>query len=121
MINEIPARVRERGYARPSEVRALRKLATETRSAATFVAVGHLIQLLEDVAEFQLSDAEAAYLSAIEIDPACADAYVSLGHFYDAVMDDPARAKPFFERAVALGDESARAALRAVIEQLTAG
>lgn len=80
--------------------------------------VGDLIQLLHDTAEYQLADAEAAYMRAIEIDPTYAGGYTSLGFFYDAVLDEPERAKPFFEKAIALGDSEAIEGLKSVLDQI---
>jgi Tfp pilus assembly protein PilF len=57
-------------------------------------------------------------LRAVSIDPNYAEGHASLGHYYDAVLDDPARARPYFEKAIALGDESARDGLQAVMDQL---
>lgn len=42
-----------------------------------------------------------AYLRALTLAPNEPDVLVALAYFYDAVMDDPARAKPLFERATA--------------------
>jgi hypothetical protein len=80
--------------------------------------VGDLIQLLEDTLEYELTDAEAAYIRAITVDPTYAEGYTALGFFYDAVLDDPERAKPVFAKAVALGDTEAIEGLRSVVEQL---
>ncbi len=100
---EIAAAVRARGFALPSEVREVVRLAEGSDSPVAHALVGDLIQLLDDDSEYDLAAAEAAYLRAIAIDPSYADGYASLGFFYDAVNDDPERAQPYFERAIALG------------------
>ncbi|MGZ5443932.1 MAG: hypothetical protein ACXW5U_03365 [Thermoanaerobaculia bacterium] len=115
---EIAAAVRARGFALPSEVREVARLAEGSDSPVAHAMVGDLIQLLEDDSEFDLADAEAAYLRAIDIDPSYADGYASLGFFYDAVNDDPERAQPYFEKAIALGSTEAAEGLRSVLEQL---
>lgn len=115
---EISAEVRRRGFAVTADVREVEQLAIETNSALAHAMVGDLIQLLDDTAEYQLSDAESAYMRAIEIDPTYAEGYTALGFFYDAVLDDPERAKPFFEKAIALGDSEATEGLNSVLEQL---
>lgn len=80
--------------------------------------VGDLIQLLGDTSEYELAEAQAAYLRAIEIDPMFAAGYTSLGFFYDVVLDEPERAKSYFEKAVALGDTEAMEGLASVVDQL---
>ncbi|MND02493.1 hypothetical protein D3C83_218870 [compost metagenome] len=55
------------------------------------------------------------------MEPKHAEGYASLGFFYDRVMDDPAKAKMFFERAVALGSSEALEGLKEVLEQLNDG
>ena len=114
----IRAAVRERGFALLTDVREASRLAEETNAPLAHAMVGDLIQLLQDTSEYELSDAEAAYIRAISIDPTYAEGYTSLGFFYDAVLDDPERAKPFFEKAIALGDTEAIEGLRSVAEQL---
>lgn len=118
MFEEISRAVQERGHSEPSEVEQVATFAQQNGSAVAFAMVGDLIQLLDDCNHYDLSDAENAYLRAVAIDPMYAEGYTSLGHFYDAVMDDPERARTFFEKAIDLGDESAAEVLQAVIDQL---
>jgi tetratricopeptide (TPR) repeat protein len=66
---------------------------------------GDLIQLGAEDIPYELTDALASYERAIAIDPKCAEAYEEIGHFYDAVMGDAERAKPFFHRAAVLKNE----------------
>ena len=63
---------------------------------------GDLIQLGDEDTPHELADALACYERAIEIDPKCIEAYEEIGHFYNAVMDDTERAKPFFQQAAML-------------------
>ena len=118
VIQQLRTSVRERGYATPEEVRQAKKLSDDTRSPDALVLFGDLVQLSDDSPEFELHDAESAYLRSIEIDDSFAEGYTSLGFFYDRVMDEPHRAKPFFEKAVALGDPDAHEGLREVLDQL---
>jgi tetratricopeptide (TPR) repeat protein len=115
---DIAALVRARGFALPADVREVARLAEESGLPAAHGMVGDLIQLLDETSEYDLADAEAAYLRAIEIDPTYAEGYSSLGYFYDAVNDDPERARPYFEKAIALGDTAAEEGLESVLEQL---
>ena len=66
---------------------------------------GDLIQLGAGDIPHVLADALASYEQAIAIDPKCVEAYQEIGHFYDSVMDDAERAKPFFLQAAVLKNE----------------
>jgi hypothetical protein len=66
---------------------------------------GDLIQLGAEDIPHALVDALASYEQAIAIDSKCVEAYEEIGHFYDAVMDDAERAKPFFHQAAVLKNE----------------
>ena len=116
----IAAAVRARGFALPTDVEEVVTLAAETNSPMAYAMVGDLIQLLQDTSQYELSDAEAAYLRAVSVDPSYGEGYTSLGYFYDAVLNDPHRARPFFEKAIAFGDPEAREGLSAVLERIGA-
>lgn len=73
------------------------------QSSALWCLCGDLLQLGEDDKKYELSDALSSYTKAIEIDPNYAEAYESIGYYYDAIDDDPEKAKGAFERAVELG------------------
>jgi hypothetical protein len=81
---------------------------------------GDFVQLCDDGdAPFPLEDALASYERAAALDPTRPEPHVEIGHFHDAVRDDPASAVPHFERAIALGAGDAVArALAAVRAQL---
>ena len=66
---------------------------------------GDLIQLGAADIPHELADALASYERAIAIDPKCVEAYEEIGHFHDAIMDDPESAKPFFHQAAVLKNE----------------
>jgi tetratricopeptide (TPR) repeat protein len=66
---------------------------------------GDLIQLGAEDIPHDLAEALASYERAIAIDPKCVEAYEEIGHFYDSVMDDADRAKPFFHQAAVLKNE----------------
>ena len=120
-MDDIRERVSSRGYAEVSDIAEVERALQQSTSAPTLILLGDLIQLLEDPGRYQLSDAENAYLRAVKIEPNHAEGYASLGFFYDRIMDDPAKAKPFFERAVALGSSEALEGLQEVLEQLRDG
>jgi tetratricopeptide (TPR) repeat protein len=117
-FEDIAAAIKERGFATIDEVRRVAAFAKDSGSAQAFAMLGDVIQLLDDSSQFELNDAEAAYLRAVEIDPAYAEGYTSLGYFYDSVRDDPERARAFFERAIALGDAEAAEGLHVVLAEL---
>lgn len=80
---------------------------------------GDLIQVSDGDGRYLLEDAEASYLKASEIDPEDAEAFESLGFYYDAICADPEKAEPLFRRAIELGaGESAHEGLAEVIAAL---
>ena len=60
---------------------------------------GDLILLGPEECPFSLDDALACYQKAIEADPQFAQAWESIGHFYDAVLDDEVKAQQCFLEA----------------------
>lgn len=66
------------------------------------VAKGQLLQLTDDYPEVELSDIEALFQRAAEIDPQCSDAWNEQGYFALNITDDANGAIPLFERAIAL-------------------
>ena len=121
VIDEVRKRVHTRGYAEVDDVEQIERVAQLEGTAELQVLIGDLIQLLEDPGNYQLQDAENAYLRALKLAPNEPEVLVSLGYFYDAVMDDPARAKPLFEMAARLGSSEGQEGLDAVLEQLRDG
>ena len=110
-----------RGYATTEALDAVTQALRDfPDSPALWCLRGDTIQLLDTPGnDPSIADAEQSYLKAISLDPAHAEAHESLGHFYDSVLDDPARAEPFFRRAIAFGaGSSAQAGLDRVLEQL---
>src|SRR4051812_11733977 len=95
VIDEVRKRVYARGYAEASDIEQIQRVSEHAGSAELQVLIGDLIQLLDVPGNYRLADAEGAYLRALAIAPSEPEVLVSLGYFYDAVMDDPARAKPF--------------------------
>jgi len=88
-------------------------------SVGLWLLRGALIQLGEDDPRWSLEDAERSYLRAAELAPDDPEPLEELGYYYDCVLDDPARAEPFFRRALAIGGgQSARQGLRDVLKQL---
>jgi hypothetical protein len=49
-----------------------------------------------------LDEALACYERAVAIDPMFAEAYEEMGHFFDAVMPDPKRARLAFHQAASI-------------------
>lgn len=60
---------------------------------------GDLIQLGSEDNPHSLDDARACYQRATEIDPQFVEAWESLGHFHNAVLDDEPAAQRFFSEA----------------------
>lgn len=61
-------------------------------SAKLWIMRGNLIELGTGDASHTLVEALASYERAVLIDPNFAEGWEEIGHFYDAVMDDEARA-----------------------------
>ena len=62
---------------------------------------GNMIQLGDESwDDYALDAAQDSYRRALEESPDYAEAYESLGWFFDAVEDNPSEAEPFFRRAL---------------------
>ena len=72
------------------------------RSAELWCMRGDLIQLGSADCVYGLEDALACYEQATSVDPKFAEAYEEIGHFYDAVVPDPKRARSAFRKAASL-------------------
>ncbi len=72
------------------------------KSAKLWCIRGVLIQLGAGEPTYEVADALASYEQAIVVDPKFVEAYEEVGHFYDLVMNDEERAKPFFRQAALL-------------------
>jgi len=68
-------------------------------SAKLWCMRGDLIQLGSADISYSLEDALACYERAISIDPNFAEGHEGIGHFYDAVMQNPSRARSAFRQA----------------------
>jgi cytochrome c-type biogenesis protein CcmH/NrfG len=77
-------------------------IADNPESSHLWVLLGDAVQL-SDTVEYRLEDAERCYQRAGELAPSSPTPQLELGYFYYAVMNDAAKAVPFFQRAVALG------------------
>ncbi len=94
-------------------------LARFPESAALWCLRGDVHQLGEDEDGAAFETAEASYLKAAELDPRNPEPHESLGHLYDAIFDEPARAAECFRKAIALGaGPSAHEGLAEVLAQL---
>jgi len=63
---------------------------------------GDMIQLSADDCPHELKDALASYTRALEADSKCAEAYESIGYYYDTFTDDLEAAETAFRKAVEL-------------------
>jgi tetratricopeptide (TPR) repeat protein len=68
-------------------------------SAKLWCMRGDLIQLGSADIPFTLEDALVCYERAVSIDPNFAEGHEEIGHFYDAVMPNPSRARRAFRKA----------------------
>jgi tetratricopeptide (TPR) repeat protein len=68
------------------------------RSPKLWCMRGDLIQLGPENAP-SLDDALASYKRAVEIDPQFIEAWEEIGNFYDNVLDEEDKAKPYFREA----------------------
>jgi tetratricopeptide (TPR) repeat protein len=73
------------------------KTISNTNYPDFFVLKGVLI-LFSDTNDFKLEDVEKNYLKALKLDPENINALEELYHFYDAVMDDEAKAKKYMKK-----------------------
>lgn len=92
------------GEDAPNETLTLadESVAAFPQSSKLWCIRGDLILLGSGEPPHELADALASYKQAIAVDPKCVEAYEEIGYFYDLVMDDEERAKPFFEHAALL-------------------
>src|ERR1035441_7332721 len=58
------------------------------RSTRLWCMRGDLIQLGPKECPHPLDEALTSYRRAVELDPQCAEAWESIGHYHDAVLDD---------------------------------
>ena len=89
------AEYRERVMAELKEIRQL----DEARLTPKLLVRKAMLMQFEDGSP---KDVESALLSALQLDEQCIGAYIELGRFYYAVLDDSGQAKPYFEKALAL-------------------
>ena len=71
-------------------------------SAKLWCMRGDLIQLGPVDTPYGLEEALACYERAVSIDPQFAEGYEEIGHFFDAVMPNPKRARRAFGQAAAI-------------------
>ncbi|MFT3786815.1 MAG: hypothetical protein QM770_11720 [Tepidisphaeraceae bacterium] len=71
-------------------------------SATLWDMRGDLIQMGDASTPHTLDDALNSYQRAVEADPSFADAWESIGHFYDVHVDDELAAQKYFDRAAML-------------------
>lgn len=78
-------------------------VSTFPKSAQLWCIRGDLIQLAPIEAQYELADALLSYQTAIEIDPLFAEAYESIGYYYDVIEEDFAISEAAFRKAIELG------------------
>jgi len=111
--------VRDQGASEASMALIDEALRRYPQSAKLWCLHGDLLQLRVEDEERGLEQAGDSYLKAAELAPSDPEPYESLGHFFDAVMDDPQQAVEYFRKAIALGaGESAREGLAEALAQL---
>jgi tetratricopeptide (TPR) repeat protein len=71
-------------------------------SAKLWCMRGDLIQLGPADIHYGLEEALACYERAVSIDPQFAEGYEEIGHFFDAVMPNPKRARRAFGQAASI-------------------
>ncbi len=114
----IRTEIRRCKTATPEILRQIEAALEESPSAELWILRGDAIQLSQSDT-YTLADAEQSYMRAAEFEPSLPGPYESLGYFHSAVMDDAAKAKTFFERAIALGGgEWARHGLEEAVTEL---
>jgi tetratricopeptide (TPR) repeat protein len=97
----------------------LSKLEEERRlTPAELVLKGRLIQLGSASNALSLEDAEAAFHSALSMDPDYVPALLELGWFLHAVEDDTTQGLSFFERALDVCRNQMSEAVRGKMECL---
>ena len=104
-IDAICLSLPENGFASSRHVDAVEEaLRRHPASVRLWCLRGDLIQMSDAVDDRrELADAQRSYERALEVDPTSAEAHQSLGHFFDAVLDEPERARYHFRRAAELG------------------
>lgn len=120
MINleTIQSAIRRRENVTPEILRQIDAALEADPSAELWIMRGDAIQL-RDGDSYDLAEVQQSYQRAIELEPSLPEPYESLGYFYFAVMDDAAKAKTFFEQAIALGGgESALSGLQEALVEI---
>ena len=117
---EIGERITETEKVTAEDLEATeRALETYPDSVELWCLLGDLIQLSDEDSTYEFKEAETCYIKAKEIDPEDPEPYESLGFYYDSILEDPAKAEPYFRKAIELGaGESAHEGLADVLAQL---
>ena len=94
-------------------------LDAEGPNVEALILRGQLIQLVAGDSPEELEEAFASYQEALELDPNAPAVHEEIGHFLDAVADDPEEAVVFFRKAIELGaGDSAHEGLREALAQI---
>lgn len=118
-IRRIKSEISRAEHASDSVIKQIEEELERNATAELWILHGDALQLADEE-KFDVEEAEASYMTALELDPKAADAYESLGHFTFAVHDDARAAVQYFQRAIELGaGASAREGLKEAQDELT--
>lgn len=100
-----------KGCSTSSNLREVERALQEHPSAAAlWILRGHLIQACDEILDdYPLEEALRSYQEACRLEPSSPEPHVEIGHYLDAIADDPAQAVPHFRKAVELGGGRAAA------------
>ena len=80
------------------------------------VAKAACIQLGSEKTTYTLDDVEAALKKALEIDADNVEALIEIGYFYNYVLDKPAIAKPYFQKALSFSRKQLSDSIKGIAE-----
>jgi tetratricopeptide (TPR) repeat protein len=78
-------------------------VSTFPKSPKLWCIRGDLIQFAPMEAQYELADALLSYQTAIEIDPLFAEAYESIGYYYDVIDENFPASEAAFHKAIEFG------------------
>ena len=110
-----------REFATAADLREVEQAIREhPASAALWILRGDLIQLCDDILDdYPLEEALRSYQRASRLAPDDPEPQIEMGHYLDAIADDPGGAVPHFRAAIELGGgEAATKGLADAVAQL---
>ena len=122
LYDRIRARIKgdPRGFSTRADLTDIDRALERAPSSVRFWMLrGRAILLCDDEDAPPLDEAVRSFDQARRLSPHDPAPHIELGHYFDAVAGDPARAAAHFERALALGGgDEAEAGLREASRQL---